>query len=165
MAAQSSRWRAALCVPVVLFSFATLPAAGQTTWSADHADPIDAAFEDLDMTGPGCALGVVADGQLAYANGYGQANMDFGLPITPTSNFYLGSVGKQFTAAVVAHAARAGHLSLDDDIRKWIPGMPEYERTITVNNLIHHTSGVRDFLGLWSMAGKRAEEPFSGASR
>jgi CubicO group peptidase (beta-lactamase class C family) len=155
---RSHRKSSPLALTCLLLAFTALPAAGQETWSADFAEPIDEVFKDLDMSGPGCAVGVVADGQLAYANGYGQANMDFGLPITPTSNFYLGSVGKQFTAAVVAHASRAGHLSLDDDIRNWLPEMPEYERTITVSNLIHHTSGVRDFLGLWSMSGHRVDD-------
>ena len=110
---------------------------------------------------PGCAVGVVQSQALAYANGYGMANLDYNLPITPTSNFYLGSVGKQFTAAAVAHAVRAGYLSLDDPIQKWLPQMPEYERTITIRNLIHHTSGIRDYLGLWNLSGKRLEDVHS----
>ncbi len=122
---------------------------------------IDAVFADIEGVMPGCAVGVVQNQELAYANGFGMANLDYNLPITPTSNFYLGSVGKQFTAAAIAHAVRAGHLSLDDPIQKWLPQIPEYERTITIRNLIHHTSGIRDYLGLWNLSGKRLEDVHS----
>ena len=119
---------------------------------------VDAVFSDIDAAGPGCAVGVSRAGVLAHANGYGMANLDYGMPITPTSNFYLGSVGKQFTAAAIAHAARAGHLSLDDPIQKWLPGIPEYERPVTIRHLLHHTSGIRDYLGLLNLAGERWED-------
>jgi len=122
------------------------------------AAAIDAVFADIDADGPGCAVGVVQDRELAYTGGYGSANLDYGLPITPTSNFYLGSVSKQFTAAAIAHAVRAGHLSLDDPIRKWFPEIPEYERPVTVRHLVHHTSGVRDYLGLWNLSGWRVDD-------
>lgn len=122
---------------------------------------IDALFDDIDPDGPGCAVGVVRDQTLAHAEGYGLANLDYGLPITPTSTFYLGSVSKQFTAAAIAHAARAGHLSLDDPIRKWLPELPEYRRPVTVRHLLHHTSGVRDYLGLWNLSGWRVDDVHS----
>lgn len=122
---------------------------------------IDAVFADIDGAMPGCAVGVVQNHELRFANGYGMANLDYGLPITPRSNFYLGSVGKQFTAAAIAHAARAGHLSLDDPIQKWLPEIPEYERTITIRNLVHHTSGIRDYLSLWDLSGRRLEDVHS----
>jgi CubicO group peptidase (beta-lactamase class C family) len=127
---------------------------------AQSFDPaaVDAVFSDIEGPVPGCAVGVVQDQDLIHANGFGMANLDYGLPITPRSNFYLGSVGKQFTAGAVAHAARAGHLSLDDPIQRWLPQIPEYERPVTVRHLVHHTSGIRDYLGLWSLSGRRTED-------
>jgi CubicO group peptidase (beta-lactamase class C family) len=132
----------------------------QKPLSASSATAIDEVFTDIEEAAPGCAVGVIADNALAYAKGFGLANLDYGLPITPRSNFYLGSVGKQFTAAAIVHAERAGHLSLDDPIQKWIPEIPEYDRPITVRHLIHHTSGIRDYLGLMNLAGRNLANVF-----
>jgi CubicO group peptidase (beta-lactamase class C family) len=115
---------------------------------------IDSVFLDVDRTSsPGCAVGVILDGALAFADGYGSANLDHQIPITPQTVFYMGSVSKQFTAGAVALAAWQGHLSLDDDIRTWIPEIPDYGTTITVRHLIHHTSGLRDYLTLQGITG------------
>ena len=128
------------------------PAAAQL--SPERAARVDSVFADLNRTdGPGCALGVVRDGQLAYAKGYGSSNLDYKRPITPETNFYMGSVSKQFVAAAVVLAARQGHLSLGDPVRKWLPDLPDYDgRTITLRHLIHHTSGLRDYLTLADLA-------------
>jgi CubicO group peptidase (beta-lactamase class C family) len=77
--------------------------------------------------------------------------------MTPDKIFDLGSVSKQFTAACIAMLAREGKLSLDDDIRKYFPALPKYERPITIRHLIHHTSGLRDCNGLLELAGFRSE--------
>lgn len=122
--------------------------------AAIPAARIDSVFSDLDRTdSPGCAVGVVRDGALIYAEGYGSANLDHEIPITPETVFYMGSVSKQFTAGAVLLAARQGHLSLDNDIRTWVPEIPYYGRTITVRHLIHHTSGLRDYLTLQGLRG------------
>jgi len=120
----------------------------------ETAARVDSVFADMNRTdGPGCALGVVRDGRLAYAKGYGIANLDYRHPITPTTTFYMGSVSKQFVAAAVVFAERDGHLSLDDPVRKWLPDLPEYDgRTIRLRHLIHHTSGLRDYLSLADLA-------------
>ena len=133
-------------------------AEAQSTLPPEMTQAIDAVFADIEATGPGCAVGVVANQKLAYGKGYGLANLDYGLPITTQSNFYLGSVGKQFTAATILHAVGAGHLSLDDPIQKWVPEIPEYDNPTTVRHLIHHTSGIRDYLNLWGLAGIRSED-------
>ncbi len=116
------------------------PAAAQTPSPAQ----IDAVFADLDRDGPGCALGVYRDGELVYEKGYGSANLDWGIDIDPSTVFYVGSVSKQFTAAAIALLARGGRLSLDDDIRRWIPELPEYRTTVTVGHLVNHTGGIMD---------------------
>ncbi len=115
---------------------------------------IDKVFSDLDGThSPGCAIGIMQRGQLVHQRGYGMASLEHRVPIDENTVFYTGSVSKQFAAAAVAMAAREGHLSLDDDVRKWFPELPDYGDTITVRHLVHHTSGLRDYLGLMSLAG------------
>jgi CubicO group peptidase (beta-lactamase class C family)/lysophospholipase L1-like esterase len=127
-------------------------------------DPrIDRLFARWDTTGsPGCALGVVRDGRFVYERGYGMANLDYDIPITPRTVFYVGSVTKQFTAALAAMLALDGKLALDADIRRYLPEMPDYAKTygvpVTVADLIHHTSGIRDIYGLMGLAGMRLED-------
>ena len=119
-------------------------------------DQVFAAFDKPDS--PGCALGVVRDGQFIYKKGYGTASLELGVPITPESVFYMGSVSKQFTAASVVLAAEQGYLSLDDDVRKYVPEIPSYGKTITLREMLHHTSGFRDILGLLLLAGRNFED-------
>jgi CubicO group peptidase (beta-lactamase class C family) len=118
--------------------------------AADLAARIDPIFQDFRPDGPGCAVGVMRDGALVFAKGYGLANLEHGTPITPKTAFYVGSVSKQFTAMTVAHLARQGKLSLDDDVRKHIPEVPDFGTPITARHLIHHTSGLRE---KWSLLG------------
>jgi CubicO group peptidase (beta-lactamase class C family) len=123
---------------------------------------VDSVFAEYDRTdSPGCALGVIRDGELIYARGYGMANLDLGVAITPASVFRIGSTSKQFTAAAVVLAAQNGELSLEDDIRKHLPEMPDYGRTITIRDLLHHTSGIRDYIGLMYLSGLREDDWFT----
>jgi CubicO group peptidase (beta-lactamase class C family) len=119
-------------------------------------DQVFAAYDKPDS--PGCALGVVRDGNFIYKRGYGQGSLELGVPLTPESVFYMGSVSKQFTAASVVLAAEQGYLSLDDDIHKWVPEIPSYGKTITLREMLHHTSGFRDVLGLLLLAGRNFED-------
>ncbi|MCP4654410.1 MAG: serine hydrolase [bacterium] len=115
---------------------------------------VDELFAEWDKTSsPGCALGVYRDGGIAYARGYGMANLEYGIASSPQSIFRIGSTSKQFTAMAVALLAEEGKLSLDDDVRKFFPELPDYGRTITVRHLIHHTSGIRDYLTLAGLVG------------
>jgi CubicO group peptidase (beta-lactamase class C family) len=134
--------------------WALSPKAAPAQLGPERAARVDSVFADVNRTdGPGCALGVVRDGRLAYAKGYGIANLDSRRPITPSTTFYMGSVSKQFVAAAVVLAERDGHLSLDDPVRKWLPDLPEYDgRPIRLRHLIHHTSGLRDYLSLADLA-------------
>jgi CubicO group peptidase (beta-lactamase class C family) len=112
-------------------------------------DSVDAMFEAWDREGsPGFALGIFKDGRIIYARGYGMANLEYDIPITPQSVFRIGSLSKQFTAMCVALLEEEGKLSLEDDIRTFFPEMPAYETPITVGHLLHHTSGIRDYLTL-----------------
>ncbi len=128
-------------------------------WAAGPIAAVDRVFSDLDSTNsPGCALGVVRDGEFVYRRGYGMASLEHGAPITPDTLFYAGSVSKEFVAASIALAAEQGLLNLDDDVHKYIPELPDYGHKITLQNLIHHSSGIRDYLGLLQLAGKPAED-------
>jgi len=114
---------------------------------------IDAVMAEYDRAdGPGCALSVVRNGAVAYENGYGMANLEHHVPITPDTVFYIASVSKQFTAAAVALLAEEGKISLQDDLRKYVPEMPDYGKPIAIHHLIHHTSGLRDYLNLWDQS-------------
>jgi CubicO group peptidase (beta-lactamase class C family) len=110
---------------------------------------------------PGCAIGVVQGNELIYKRGFGQANLDHGIPITSRTVFDIGSTSKQFTAAAVALLAERQALSLDDDIRKHLPEMPDYGRPITIRHLIHHTSGIRDYLTVMDLAGQEMHDVYT----
>ncbi|MFL5615935.1 MAG: serine hydrolase domain-containing protein [Gemmatimonadaceae bacterium] len=115
---------------------------------------VDAIFATWDHTdSPGCALGVYRDGRVEYARGYGMANLELGVALSPQSVFDIGSTSKQFTAMSIMLLARDGKLSLDDDIRKYVPELPNYGKTISIRHILTHTSGIRDYLTLWALAG------------
>lgn len=142
---------------LTIFTLLPEAAMGQT----ELASRVDSLFERWDRAGsPGCALGIVQDGQMVYERGYGFANLDYALPNGPEMVYYVGSVSKQFTAAAIALLAQEGRISLDDDVRKYIPELPAYGRTMTVRHLVHHTSGLRDIYTLMSLAGIRMEDVF-----
>jgi hypothetical protein len=106
-------------------------------------------------------LGIIKDGRFVYKRGYGMANLEHDIPISPKSVFRIASTSKQFTAMSVALLAERGTISLDDDIRGYLPEIPAYERSITIRHLIHHTSGLRDYLELMSLAGMRDEDYYT----
>ena len=119
---------------------------------------VDKLFATWDKTtSPGAALAIIKDGEIIYKRGYGMAKLEDDLVMTPSKVFDIGSVSKQFTAACVAILALEGKLSLDDDVRQYIPELPIYERPITIRHLLHHTSGLRDYNALLSLAGFRPD--------
>ncbi len=138
------------------------PAAGYPASPAYPANPaIDTIFREWDHpTSPGCALGVVRDGRFVYERGYGMANLDYGIPNSPRMVYYIGSDSKQFTAASIALLSLRGRIGLDDDVRKYVPEMPDYGKPVTISELVHHTSGVRDIYTLMELAGLRLEDVF-----
>jgi CubicO group peptidase (beta-lactamase class C family) len=120
---------------------------------------IDALFEqEIKKDSPGAALAVIKDGSIIYKNGYGIACMDYDIPITPSTIFHVASVSKQFTAFAIVLLADQDKLSLNDDIRKYLPEISDFGKTITIRHLIHHTSGLRDQWELLIMAGWRIDD-------
>ncbi|MBW2714041.1 MAG: serine hydrolase [Deltaproteobacteria bacterium] len=98
------------------------------------------------------------DGEVIHKQGYGIAQLEYTIPITPSTVFPIESESKQFTAYAVAMLAQQGKLSLDDDIRMYLPDLPDFGEAITIRNLIHHTSGLRGQDTLLKLAGWRIED-------
>ena len=97
---------------------------------------------------PGCAVGVGRNGTTLLARGYGMADLEAGTPISAQTILESGSVAKQFTASAVLLLVGEGKIRLDDDVRKYIPELPVYGRTITIRHLLSHTSGLREWSNL-----------------
>src|SRR5438445_12350747 len=143
---------AGLLAIVVVFS-GGVTAAGNTA-DEKKALAVDEIFVDLTKAGsPGCALGVYHEGKMVYSKGYGLANLEENVPVTPQSVFDIGSTSKQFTAASILLLEKQGKLSINDDVRKYIPELPDYGEKITIAHLLNHTSGLRDYLTLMDLAG------------
>ena len=144
------------CIAIVI---ASTMASGQQVQTVSNAlaprvDRIFAAYDRADS--PGCAVGVGRDGQTLYTHGYGEANLEYDVPITASSIFESGSVAKQFTAAAIVLLAQDGKLSLDDDIRRYLPEVPDLGQTIRIRHLLTHTSGLRD---QWELLGIEGRGP------
>ena len=120
-----------------LFSFAQIK----------ESQAIDSIFSEWNKPNtPGCALGIIKDGELIYAKGYGLANMEYDLPNSASSVFRIGSTSKQFTAACIVLLAEQEKLNLENTLDRYFPDFPEYAESITVRHLLNHTSGIRDYL-------------------
>ena len=114
-------------------------------------DKLFAAYQGLS---PGCAVGVSQGGKVLLSKAYGIADLEHSVPLTTKSLFYMASVSKQFAAMSVLMLADEGKIRIEDSIRKTIPELPEYAADITLYHLLTHTSGVRDYLTLGSVAGR-----------
>jgi CubicO group peptidase (beta-lactamase class C family) len=159
MATSIGRGALAICsVAVLLYlSGEVAPAPQRATAGSDAR--VDRLFDAWhDTRGPGCALGVSRNGAVVYERGYGTANLETDTPIRPSSIFHAASVAKQFTALAVVLLARDGKLSVDDDIGKYVPELPDYGTPITIRHLLTHTSGLRDQWELIGLSRGRFEE-------
>lgn len=133
----------ALAFPVLSGGVPTLVAQ-----EAQGVDPaaVDAVFRAFDSpTSPGCVVGVSRDGAPILLRAYGMADLEHDVANTPSTVMEPGSVAKQFAAAAVVLLALDGKLSLDDDVRRYFPELPEYPTPVTIRHLLNHTSGLRDW--------------------
>lgn len=120
----------------------------------EHQGEVDALFAQWARTdSPGCSVAVSRDGRIVLERGYGMADLEQGVAIRPETVFNMASVSKQFTAASLLLLEQQGKLSMDDDIRKYVPEVPSYGKTITLRMLANHTSGLRDWPELLALAG------------
>jgi CubicO group peptidase (beta-lactamase class C family) len=146
--------RAGGAVMVGLLAFSANRAVDAGTGGQKMEAAVDEVFEDLTAPGsPGCALGVYRDGLMTYAKGYGLANVEENVPITAKTVFDIGSTSKQFTAASILLLEKQGRISVNDDVRKYLPELPDYGKKITILQLLNHTSGLRDYLTLMELGG------------
>lgn len=121
-----------------------------------EAERVDQLFEAWNnQESPGCAVAVIRDGDVIYKRGFGMANLAHGIATGPSTVFHSASVSKQFTAFAILLLSSEGKLSLDDAVRKYVPDLPDFGAPITLRQLLHHTSGLRDHWELLSLAGWR----------
>jgi len=146
---------------VLAFAFLLISPSMAAQTDQQAVDQLFAAYEKAGS--PGCSLGVIRDGAFVYSKGYGLGSLELGVPLSPQSVFYMASVSKQFTAASIVLAAEQGLLSLDDDIHKYIPELPDYGQPVTLRQMLHHTSGFRDYLDLLQLSGHNVLDVHSTA--
>jgi CubicO group peptidase (beta-lactamase class C family) len=128
----------------------------KATLPNERVDEMFAPWDNSET--PGAAIAIVKDGAIVYKKGYGSANLEYDIPINTNSVFHIASVSKQFTVFSILLLEKRGELSLDDDVRKYIPEVPDFGKTITLRHLASHTSGLRDQWNLLSMAGWRMDD-------
>lgn len=128
-------------------------------WAASDpglSESIDRIFAQWDTpASPGCSIAVSKQGTTIYERGYGMANLEYAAHNTPDTIFHVASISKQFTAAAVLLLSLDGRLSLDDPARRYVPRLPDFGPPITIRQLIHHTSGLRDQWSMLNLAGWR----------
>lgn len=126
-----------------------------STGNAVAGRKIDSLFAPYNLQTPGAAVAVVKDGKVIFQKGYGMADLEHNIPITAQTVFNIASVSKQFTAFATYLLAGEGRISLEDDVRKYIPELPDYGIVIRIKHLLAHTSGLRDQAAIGSLAGDR----------
>jgi CubicO group peptidase (beta-lactamase class C family) len=136
---------------VVISSLSAAPAAQAVAVRPEVA--VDEIFAKWSSSTPGCAVGVAVGGKPVLLKAYGMADLEHDVRNTPETIFESGSVAKQFTALAVQLLAGDGKLSLDDPVRKYIPELPDYNVPLTIRHMLSHTSGLRDWGSVESIAG------------
>lgn len=150
MCIQQFNWMKAsiMLLLIPLMALAPMVTQAQST-TLTHAELVEEIDQMLAATypadGPGAAVLVMRDDEIILRKGYGLANVELGVPIAPEMVFRLGSVAKQFTAMAILMLSEEGKVALDDDIIQYLPYYPTHGATITLENLLTHTSGVKDF--------------------
>ena len=137
------------CVGLLVIAASTTFAGSQAP--TEKLDQIVAKYDT--KTAPGVEILVVQDGRELYRRTAGMANVEYGIPITKDSIFHIASVSKQFTAFAACLLEQEGKLNMDDDVRKYLPELPNYGTKITLRNLATHTSGLRDYYALSALVG------------
>ncbi len=121
---------------------------------------IDSIFKPFTNT-PGLGIGIVADGKLIINRNFGLANLDYRIPISDSTVFSIASVSKEFTAYCILLLEKQGKLSFNDEVHKFLPQLPIYSSPIFISDLLHHTSGLRDYVELLALGGWGSEDVMS----
>lgn len=135
----------------ILFTIVILPSFAQTR--QDTTLQIENLFSRYLPSNPGCQLAVSRNGLVIFSKAWGTADLEHNVPLTSTSIIEAGSVSKQFTAAAILLLEQQGRLSLDDDVRKYIPELPDYGTVIRLRHLVHNTSGIKDWQAVADLTG------------
>ena len=160
-------WIMAAVVLVLMISLSVTvssvePSAAQETGNTNRDSTeakIDSIFSECNKpASPGAAIVILKDGQTVLSKGYGIANLDCDIPITPSTVFWVASLSKQFTAMAITILEKQGRLSIDDEIHHYLPELPDFGAPITIRHLLHHMSGLRDDLTMWILAGNQIED-------
>ena len=151
-----------LSVILVYLIFLLAPGLSCQVDNVSQNSKVDAIFEKYNSNSdPGCAVSVIHNGQVVFTKGYGLANLEYDIGITPSTVFDIASVSKQFTGFAISTLLQEGKIALDDDIRKYLTEVPDFGKKITIRHLIHHTSGLRAWPQTLNVAGWRWDEVFS----
>jgi CubicO group peptidase (beta-lactamase class C family) len=136
-----------------LLAIVALPAT-LAAQARDLSPLVEGVFARWDSTtSPGCSVGIDRAGQPRFTRAFGSADLEYDIPNKPETIFEAGSISKQFTATATVLLALDGKLNLADDVRKYVPELPTYERPITIRHLLNHTSGLRDWGEIADLAG------------
>ncbi|RYG23261.1 MAG: class C beta-lactamase-related serine hydrolase, partial [Chitinophagaceae bacterium] len=114
---------------------------------------IDHVFRAFGAKTPGCVVAVLKDDEIIFKKGYGMANLEYGIPNQPNTIFHIASESKQYVAFCMLLLEQQGKLTVDDDIRKHLDFVPDFGTRITIRQLIHHTSGLRDWGSVAALTG------------
>src|SRR5438067_8169697 len=143
-----------VCAASMSTLLAARPFQGRDRGAESLAPQVDKIFAKWNSPStPGCAVEAAVDGKPVIAKGYGMADLEHDVKITPESIFEAGSVSKQFTAAAILLLAREGKLSIDDPVRQYVPELPDYGSPLTIRHMLNHTSGLRDWGSIEAIAG------------
>ncbi len=130
---------------LILQLFISANACTQIISKNNTEEKIDSLFKHIDSTTPGYSIGVIQDTNFIFNKGYGSANLEYQIPIDSKSAFNIASLSKQFTAASIALLILEKKVSLEDNIKKYLPDFPLYKSEIKIKHLIYMTSGINDY--------------------
>jgi CubicO group peptidase (beta-lactamase class C family) len=136
----------------IIAAFVLLAAFVQAQPAPKQAD-VDRIFAAFNTHTPGCAVGAALHGSVVLKSGYGMADLERNVPITPDTIFESGSVAKQFTAAALLLLAQQGKISLDDPMRKYLSELPDYGMPVTIRQVLSHVSGLREWRAVGAFSG------------
>ena len=145
--------------PAVLILLLLTAVASAVSAQDDGSKRLDDIFREWSQAGtPGAGVTVVQHGKIVVEKGYGIANLEYNVPVATQTVFHVASVSKQFTAMALVLLEIDGKLSLEDDVRKYLTELPDYGHTITIRQLLQHTSGIRDQWQTLGLAGWRLDD-------
>jgi CubicO group peptidase (beta-lactamase class C family) len=154
------KYQTILVCTYILFSIPNIKAQNNlNTFDVNKIENrIDSLLIDYDDKKAGMSIGIVIENKLVIQKHIGLANLEHQVPISRETSFHVASVSKQFTAFAILQLENEGKLSLSDDVRKYIPELNEFKNTITINNLLNHTSGIKDQWNLLRLSGWRLND-------